>query len=218
MKEGLKKIIIVIIIILCITGVIMYFIQSSKKNSKTENIEYEPQEEISEEQERQTMISLYFLNKNTRKVEPEARLIDVKELMKDPYTVIINLLIDGPKNDNHESSIPNGTMLIGASLEGDMLKINFSSEFVTNHVGGKDEENNTINCIVNTVTELTEVNSVKILINGEANLKFNDGEVEFSQNFIRSEWQEVAFLFEHSEKFTQNRNFLGTAKKIFYTI
>ena len=63
MKEGLKKIIIVIIIILCITGVIMYFIQSSKKNSKTENIEYEPQEEISEEQERQTMISLYFLNK-----------------------------------------------------------------------------------------------------------------------------------------------------------
>ena len=99
-----------------------------------------------------------------------------------------------------------------------MLKINFSSEFVANHVGGKDEENNTINCIVNTVTELTEVNSVKILINGEANLKFNDGEVEFSQNFIRSEWQEVAFLFEHSEKFTQNRNFLGTAKKIFYTI
>ena len=34
MKEGLKKIIIIIIIILCITGVIMYFIQSSKRNAR----------------------------------------------------------------------------------------------------------------------------------------------------------------------------------------
>ena len=187
MKEGLKKIIIVIIIILCITGVIMYFIQSSKKNSKTANIEYEPQEEISDEQERKTMISLYFVNKTTRNVEPEARMLDVKTLIKDPYTVIINMLIDGPKNENHDKVIPEGTMLIGTSLEGDTLKVNFSSEFVENHIGGKEEEQKTIECLVNSLTELTEVNSIKILINGEENAKFKDGEIDFSQNFIRNE-------------------------------
>ena len=83
--------------------------------------------------------------------------------------------------------IPEGTMLIGTSLEGDTLKVNFSSEFVENHIGGKEEEQKTIECLVNSLTELTEVNSIKILINGEENAKFKDGEINFSQNFIRNE-------------------------------
>lgn len=184
MKTNLKKIVIVLVIIAIIACVITYFIN---KNKKPEYVEYEPQEEISDEQERKTMISLYFVNKTTRKVEPEARMLDVKTLIKDPYTVIINMLIDGPKNENHDNVIPEGTTLIGTSLEGDTLKINFSSEFVENHIGGKEEEQKTIECLVNSLTELTEVNSIKILINGEENAKFKDGEVDFSQNFIRNE-------------------------------
>ena len=184
MKINLKKIVIVLVINAIIAGVITYFMN---KNKKPEYVEYEPQEEISDEQERQTMISLYFINKTTRKVEPEARMLDVKTLIKDPYTVIINMLIDGPKNENHDNVIPEGTTLIGTSLEGDTLKIKFSSEFVENHIGGKEEEQKTIECLVNSLTELTEVNSIKILINGEENAKFKDGEINFSQNFIRNE-------------------------------
>ena len=184
MKTNFKKIVIVLVIIAIIAGVITYFIN---KNKKTEYVEYEPQEEISDEQERKTMISLYFVNKTTRNVEPEARMLDVKTLIKAPYTVIINMLIDGPKNENHDKVIPEGTTLIGTSLEGDTLKINFSSEFVENHIGGKEEEQKTIECLVNSLTELTEVNSIKILINGEENAKFKDGEIDFSQNFIRNE-------------------------------
>ena len=186
MKTNLKKIVIVLVIIAIIACVITYFINKNK-NKKPEYVEYEPQEEISDEQERKTMISLYFVNKTTRKVEPEARMLDVKTLIKDPYTVIINMLIDGPKNENHDNVIPEGTTLIGTSLEGDTLKINFSSEFVENHIGGKEEEQKTIECLVNSLTELTEVNSIKILINVEENAKFKDGEVDFSQNFIRNE-------------------------------
>lgn len=185
MKLNVKKIMLIIIIILIIILAITYFIKNRQKNNEYE--EYEPQEEISEEQERQTMISLYFINKTTRKVEPEARLIDVKKLVADPYTIIINMLIEGPKNDNHEKAIPEGTMLIGAYMEGDVLKLNFSAEFINNHKGGKEEEEKTIESIVNTVTELTEVNSVRILINGEENQKFKDGEINFSQNFIRND-------------------------------
>lgn len=94
MKTNFKKIVIVLVIIAIIAGVITYFIN---KNKKTEYVEYEPQEEISDEQERKTMISLYFVNKTTRNVEPEARMLDVKTLIKDPYTVIINMLIEWSK-------------------------------------------------------------------------------------------------------------------------
>ena len=177
------------IITLVLVGIGIYFLFRNIEIKKVEDQyqDYTPQEEISDEQERKTMISLYFVNKTTRNVEPEARMLDVKTLIKDPYTVIINMLIDGPKNENHDNVIPEGTTLIGTSLEGDTLKINFSSEFVENHIGGKEEEQKTIECLVNSLTELTEVNSIKILINGEENAKFKDGEIDFSQNFIRNE-------------------------------
>lgn len=185
MKGNLKKILLIIIIIVCIALIILFVVKNRQK--KEEILEYEPQEEISEEQERQTMVSLYFVNKTTRKVEPEARLIDVKVLVAEPYTTLINLLIEGPKNENHESAIPEGTHVISASLQGETLVLDLSEEFINNHVGGKEEEENTITCLVNTLTELTEVNSIKILINGEEKQKFKDGEVEFSQNFIRND-------------------------------
>lgn len=185
MKLNFKKVLIIIIVLIIIVIAITYFVKNIKKDDNYE--EYEPEEEISEEQERQTMISLYFINKTTKEVEPEVRLIDVKELIADPYTIIINKLIEGPKNENHEKVIPEGTMLIGASMEGDVLKLNFSAEFVNNHKGGKEEEEKTIESIVNTATELTEVNSVRILINGEENQKFKDGEINFSKDFIRND-------------------------------
>lgn len=185
-EDNMKKIIIlIIIVIICIgVGIFLFF---NNKPKEEEIQEYQPQEEISEEQERQTMVSLYFVNKTTRTLEPEARLIDVKELINNPYTTLINLLIEGPKNENHEKTIPDGTTLLNSSLEGDVLKLDFSQEFINNHVGGMEEEQNTINSIVNTLTELTEVNSIKILINGEENKSFNDGEINFTQNFTRNE-------------------------------
>ncbi len=180
-----KVIILIIIIIICLGAGTIYIIKSKQKEEQIQ--EYEPQEEISEEQERQTMVSLYFKNKTTGELEPEARLIDVKELIENPYTTIVNLLIEGPKNENHEKTIPDGTTLLNVTLEGDVLKLDFSQEFVNNHIGGKEEEQNTINSLVNTLTELTEVNSIKILINGEENKSFNDGELDFTNNFTRNE-------------------------------
>ena len=96
--NNIKKLIIIIVILILIGGII-YIVINKKNNTKQE--EYEPQEEISEQQVRQTMVSLYFLNKNTNEIEPEARLIDVKEMVKEPYKTLVNLLIEGPKNENH---------------------------------------------------------------------------------------------------------------------
>ena len=72
-------------------------------------------------------------------------------------------------------------------MSGNTLVINFSEEFINNHKGGKEEEEKTIESLVNTLTELTEVNEIKILINGEENREFKDKEVNFQNVFLRND-------------------------------
>lgn len=179
-----KRIIIILVFIILIIGIItgVYFIVKNK-NTEKEMTEYTPQEEISEEQMRQTMVSLYFKNDNG--LIPEARLIDVKELINNPYKKILNMLIDGPKNENLKKTIPEGTKINKIEKEGENLIIDFSSEFIEKHIGGELEEKLTIQAIVKTVTELTEINGIKIKINGEDNKEFKDGKIKFNKIFNR---------------------------------
>lgn len=179
-----KRIIIILVFIILIIGIItgVYFIVKNK-NTEKEMTEYTPQEEISEEQMRQTMVSLYFKNDNG--LIPEARLIDVKELINNPYEKILNMLIQGPKNENLKKTIPEGTKINRIEKEGENLIIDFSSEFIEKHIGGELEEKLTIQSIVKTVTELTEINGIKIEINGEDNKEFTDGKIKFDKIFNR---------------------------------
>ena len=133
------------------------------KEEQTTIEEYTPQEEITEEQERQTIVSLYFPNKETNELNPEARLIDIKEIMNNPYEKLINLLIEGPKNDKNKKIIPEGTKINKTYLEQDCAVIDFSSEFLNYK---EEEKRNLENSIINTLTQLTEINQVKILIDG----------------------------------------------------
>ena len=179
-----KRIFICLIIIIIVGSVIGYFIyKNNKENKKNIMEEYIPQEEISTEQIRQTMLSLYFSDE--KGLIPEARLIDVKKLINNPYEEILNLLIDGPKNDNLNKTIPEGTKINKIEKIDDNLIIDFSKEFIENHKGGEKNEKITINSIVNTLTELTEVNGIKIKIDGEENKEFKDGIIKFDKIFIR---------------------------------
>lgn len=184
-KEMNKKIIVIIILILLlIVGGVWLFLK--QKNQK-EPIEYTAQEEISDEQLRQTIVSLYFKNKNTSELVPEGRLIDVKLLLNEPYKTLMELLIEGPKNEKLEKLIPDGTKINNIELKNDILYIDLSKEFIENHQGGEELESNTIYSIVNTMTVLTEVNGVKILIDGKENQAFKDGKIKFDDAFVEKE-------------------------------
>lgn len=179
-----KKIIAIIIVIAIIIGIgVWYFFFYAKNNANTAN-EIIPEEEISEEQMRQTIVSLYFYNSEINSLVPEGRLIDAKELIENPYNKLIELLIQGPNNAELSKTIPEGTKVNKIELKGDILYIDFSKEFIDNHEGGEDKEKATIYSIVNTMTNLTEVNSVKILIDGEENKAFNDNKIKFNEPFV----------------------------------
>lgn len=179
---------IVVILILGIIGVGIYlFLQNTSENNETE---IQPQEEITEEQMRQTIVTLYYLNKETKELMPEGRMVDAKTLLTDPYTTLLELLMEAPKNEKLQSVIPEGTRILKTELKGDMVYVDLSKEFIDNHTGGLEAETTTIYSIVNTLTELNEVNSVKILINGKENKSFKDEKVSFKDAFVRIESQE----------------------------
>lgn len=164
-----KKIILIFLVLLIIIFIIGFFAIKYVKNKKAEEIqnEYIPEEEISNEQLRETIVSLYFVDKETNILKPEARLVNVKELLQSPYNILIELLIGGPKNEKLKGVIPENTKLLNSSLEGDCLTVNFSSEFLNYNKDDSKEKENLINSITKTLTELNEVNNVKFLINGE---------------------------------------------------
>lgn len=167
-----KKIFIIFIILLLIILIAGYFIINYLKN-KNDNtqVEYVPEQEITEEQLRQTIVSLYFPAKETNELQPEARIIDIKEIINNPYEKLINLLIEGPKNEKLNKIIPDNTKLLKNYLEGDCVVLDFSSDFLKFN---KENKNILLDSIINTLTELTEVNKVKILIDGNENEEFNE--------------------------------------------
>ena len=181
-----KKLImyVIIILIVIILTRVGYFV-FNKINKKKIITEYIPEEEISESQLRQTIITLYFLNSSSLELQPETRKIDPKLLINNPYEILINLLIEGPENQNLEKLIPEGTELLNAEIKDDILFVNFSSEFIDNQNLGLDKEELIIRSIVNTVTELTEINKVKILIDGKEGESFPDNELSFNKIFIK---------------------------------
>lgn len=172
-----KKIILLFLILLIIIFVAGFFAIKYVKQKKQNEIvqeEYIPEEEISEEQLRETIVSLYFPDNETNLLKPEARLVNVKELMNSPYNILVELLIQGPKNDKLNKIIPENTKLLNSSFEGECLTLDFSSEFLNYNKDDEKQKDNLINAIVNTVTELNEVNKLKILINGQTNEEFKD--------------------------------------------
>ena len=168
-----KRILILFIISVILIVVIGYFAIKIVKQKKN-NDEYIPQEEISDDQSRETIVSLYFADKETGLLKPEARLVNVKDLIKSPYNTLVELLISGPKNDKLKVVIPENTKLLNVSLDKECLTLDFSSEILNYNKDDSMLKNNLIYSIVNTVTELNEVNKVKFLVNGQASSDFEE--------------------------------------------
>ena len=174
-KNKLKIIFGVLIIIIAISGLLaVKFIKNNNEVEESIGDEYIPEAEISDEQARQTIVSLYFPSKDTRTLTPEARLVDIKELISLPYEKLMNLLIEGPKNDKLDGVIPEGTELLKAFTESDCLTLDLSKDFLNFDMEKENAKENLINSIVNTMTELNEVNKVKFLIDGKENEQFNE--------------------------------------------
>ena len=121
-----KKKIAIIAIIILILGIGVWLIFDFKGDNPNKIVEYLPEEEISDTQLRQTIVSLYFQSKNTDELVSEGRLIDAKLLLNEPYKTLLELLMEGPRNEKLEKLIPDGTVVNKVELKKDILYIDFS--------------------------------------------------------------------------------------------
>lgn len=165
-----KKVLIIIGIILIIILGIFAWAYFNREEEVINNIaEITPEQEISDEQLRNTIVSLHYINKETGKIEIESRLIDAKILLNNPYNELLNLWLKGPNSENLKTGCSKNVKINNIELIGDCAIIDFSKEFIEEYDSENDEELNIIYSIVNTLTELTEINCVKIIIDGQEN-------------------------------------------------
>lgn len=157
----------ILLIIILVGG--FFGIKYAKNKTQNKIKEYTPEQEITDEQSRQTIVSLFFVDGETGQLVPEAKLVDIKELVNLPYEKLANLLIDGPKNDKLKKTIPDNTKILKSYTDKDCLVLDFSSDILSFDKEDKNAKQNLINSVVYTMTQFTEINSVKFLVDGVEN-------------------------------------------------
>jgi len=106
----------------------------------------------------------------------------------DPRIAVENAmkeLLKGPAKSYHYPVIPPGTKLISVEIYENLAKINLSQEFLENSLDSGILDEYVIYTIVNTITEIPEVEGVIFLIEGKR-IKFY-GSVDLSIPAIRDE-------------------------------
>lgn len=126
--------------------------------------EYVPESEVEESELRNTIITLYYKDKETGNLAKENKLIDSKDLLRNPYKTLIELLILGPENEMNERVVSENAKVLDIEFEKGVVIINFSKEFTEG--AEKEKLQMSQKAIYQTLTELTEVRDIKILVEG----------------------------------------------------
>lgn len=134
-------------------------------------------------------VNLYFGSNDSTKLMLEVRYIDEnlgKKGTSSLATAIVNELISGPKEKDLKATIPEGTKLAGpVSVASGTATVNLTKEFVDKHPGGSTASKLTIYSVVNSLTELSDIQRVKFLVNGKSVADFK-GAYKFDAPFPRT--------------------------------
>lgn len=111
-------------------------------------------------------ITLYFSDESGEKLISEVRRIKIPkgEVME---KLVVSELIEGPKKEHNIATIPDSTKIISVETKEGVCFVNLSKDFIEKHPGGTTAESLTIYSVVNSLTELANVNKVQFLIDGE---------------------------------------------------
>ena len=111
-------------------------------------------------------ITLYFSDENGENLISEVRKVTVpKGEVKEK--LVVSELLKGPKELKNLQVIPSGTKILSVETTDEVCYVNFSKEIIEKHPGGTYAEIMTIYSIVNSLTELSNINKVQFLIDGE---------------------------------------------------
>jgi germination protein M len=133
-------------------------------------------------------IHLFFGNEDNTKLKLEIKYIPLTEAKKNINSLagtVVKELINGPANKALKATIPQGTKLLSVTVKDRIATVDLSKEFVDKHPGGRVLEQLTLYSIVNSLTELKEIEKVKFTINGKTQKDYK-GNFQFDTVFPRN--------------------------------
>jgi len=139
----------------------------------TEGTTEEPTTEETQEKPAEITIPIYFSDDQAQYMKGEYRTIS----NDDPVTNAINELLKGPNSANLYVLIPEGTKLLNAEIKNNIAYVDFSTDILEGVAGGSTLQRFIIYTIVNTLTEIDEVDAVQILIDGKNVKTFGDFDI-----------------------------------------
>lgn len=116
-------------------------------------------------------IVLYFADKSGEKLVKEEREL-FYYINTSLDKIIIDELIIGPENPELQRVLPNATKLISSSIVDGICYVNFNQEFLQAMQGQK--ESITIDALVQSLTEMQEIQKVQISVEGSKNYMYRD--------------------------------------------
>ncbi|MCD7845360.1 MAG: GerMN domain-containing protein [Oscillospiraceae bacterium] len=112
-------------------------------------------------------LRLYFADGDGRYLISEYHSLTLDEDTS-PERYVIEELLRGPNNGELQRAIPEGTELISCQTADGVCTVNLSEEFYVNRPDTASGERLAVYSIVNSLTSLSQVDSVVILVEGEA--------------------------------------------------
>ncbi|MBQ9266751.1 MAG: GerMN domain-containing protein [Clostridia bacterium] len=143
------------------------------------------QEEEREIEELSGKIVLYFKGKNEMELGKEYRNVSINSIRENAGKTIVEEVLKGPTSEELVSTIPEETRLLAVSVEGNMAIVDLSREFIEKQQNNAADSLLGIYSIVNSLTELTEIEQVKFLIESREAESYN-GYFDMSKPFVRS--------------------------------
>ena len=120
-----------------------------------------------------TVLTLYFANKEGNGlVKEECEVHYSSNISLDK--LVMTKLIEGPENSELQATLPSGTKIVMISVADGICYVNLDETF-KNDQNNKIMEQIVLYSIVNSLTELPDVQKVQLSINGDSsgNLRFN---------------------------------------------
>ncbi len=139
-----------------------------------DNIVFAPEDKLA--------VTLYFPHKGFEHLSGEVRRIDVQNALS-LEKIVVNELLRGPQNKELSASVPQGTKLLSIEVKDKVCFVNFTKEFVA--VSGSSATTMALYSVVNSLCALKNIESVQILINGEAGVEFGNFvlDIPYEANF-----------------------------------
>lgn len=128
-------------------------------------------------------VKLYFSDNQAEKLVAETRSVTVSE--NNLKKTIVQELIKGPTGSNAIKTVPAEAKVLSVETQEGICFVNLSSEFVSKAPGGSAAEQLTVFSIVNSLTELDDVEQVQFLVEGKKLDVYKH--MAFDQPFMRNE-------------------------------